>query len=156
MIDIAIFLEGQNGLTWPRWQRIAAAVEELGYAGLYRSEQLANWLRDRGISDIWSSDYRRSRDTAAPLATMLGREPMLYDPHDLPALADELRKNGRDALIVGHSNTTPDLARLLCVCFIRDMDDTDYDQLIVISISANERHAEILSQQDLFPVADDS
>jgi F420-dependent oxidoreductase-like protein len=41
-MDIAIMLEGQNGLNWPRWQRIARAVEELGYAGLYRSDHFTN------------------------------------------------------------------------------------------------------------------
>ena len=42
MIEIAIMLEGQNGLTWPRWQRIASAVEQLGFAGLYRSDHYTN------------------------------------------------------------------------------------------------------------------
>jgi hypothetical protein len=27
MLEIAIMIEGQNGLNWPRWQKIAAAVE---------------------------------------------------------------------------------------------------------------------------------
>lgn len=31
-------VEGQAGLTWPRWQRIAVATEGLGFAGLYRSD----------------------------------------------------------------------------------------------------------------------
>ena len=41
-MDIAIMIEGQNGLNWPRWQRIARAVEELGFAGLYRSDHFTN------------------------------------------------------------------------------------------------------------------
>ncbi len=41
-MEIAIMIEGQNGLTWPRWQRIAAAVERLGFAGLYRSDHYTN------------------------------------------------------------------------------------------------------------------
>ena len=41
-MDIAIMVEGQNGLDWPRWQRLAFAVEELGYAGLYRSDHYTN------------------------------------------------------------------------------------------------------------------
>ena len=41
-MDIAIMIEGQNGLTWPRWQRIATVVEELGFAGLYRSDHYTN------------------------------------------------------------------------------------------------------------------
>jgi F420-dependent oxidoreductase-like protein len=41
-MDVAIMIEGQNGLTWPRWQKIAAAVEDLGFAGLYRSDHFTN------------------------------------------------------------------------------------------------------------------
>jgi len=41
-MDIAIMIEGQNGLNWPRWQRIVRAVEDLGYSGLYRSDHYTN------------------------------------------------------------------------------------------------------------------
>ena len=34
MIELAIMIEGQNGLTWPRWQAVAQHVEDLGLAGL--------------------------------------------------------------------------------------------------------------------------
>lgn len=42
MIEVAIMIEGQNGLTWERWQRIATAVEDLGFVGLYRSDHFTN------------------------------------------------------------------------------------------------------------------
>ncbi len=42
MLDVAIMVEGQDGLTWTRWQRLARAAEELGFAGLYRSDHLTN------------------------------------------------------------------------------------------------------------------
>ncbi len=42
MLEIAIMLEGQNGLNWPHWQKLAAAVEDLGFAGLYRSDHFTN------------------------------------------------------------------------------------------------------------------
>lgn len=42
MLDLALMLEGQNGLTWPRWQRLARAAEALGFAGLYRSDHYTN------------------------------------------------------------------------------------------------------------------
>jgi F420-dependent oxidoreductase-like protein len=42
MIEVAIMIEGQNGLNWPRWQRWVQAVEELGFAGLYRSDHYTN------------------------------------------------------------------------------------------------------------------
>ena len=41
-LEIAIMIEGQNGLTWPRWQQLARAVEDLGFVGLYRSDHFTN------------------------------------------------------------------------------------------------------------------
>lgn len=42
MIEISLMIEGQNGLNWPRWQRIARAAEDLGFAGLFRSDHYTN------------------------------------------------------------------------------------------------------------------
>jgi F420-dependent oxidoreductase-like protein len=41
-MEINIMIEGQNGLNWPRWQRIVRAAEDLGYAGLFRSDHYTN------------------------------------------------------------------------------------------------------------------
>jgi F420-dependent oxidoreductase-like protein len=41
-MEIAIMLEGQHGVTWPRFQQIARAVEDLGFAGLYRSDHFTD------------------------------------------------------------------------------------------------------------------
>jgi F420-dependent oxidoreductase-like protein len=49
-------IEGQNGLTWPRWQRLAAAVEDLGFAGLYRSDHFTNAeAPDQEALELWVS-----------------------------------------------------------------------------------------------------
>ncbi len=56
MIEIAIMLEGQNGLTWEHWKRIAQAVEDLGYAGLYRSDHFTNSRPpDKDSLEAWVS-----------------------------------------------------------------------------------------------------
>jgi F420-dependent oxidoreductase-like protein len=41
-MEVAIMLEGQNGLNWPRFQRIARAVDDLGFVGLFRSDHFTN------------------------------------------------------------------------------------------------------------------
>jgi F420-dependent oxidoreductase-like protein len=41
-MDISVMIEGQDGLNWPRWQRLVRAAEDLGFAGLYRSDHFAN------------------------------------------------------------------------------------------------------------------
>jgi F420-dependent oxidoreductase-like protein len=42
MVAISIMIEGQNGLDWPRWKRLVAEVEALGFAGLFRSDHFTN------------------------------------------------------------------------------------------------------------------
>ena len=42
MLEIAIMIEGQNGLTWPRWQKIARFVEDAGFIGLFCSDHFTN------------------------------------------------------------------------------------------------------------------
>ncbi len=55
-MELAIFVEGQAGLTWPRWQRLAEAAERLGYAGLYRSDHLTPpQPPDFAALDLWVS-----------------------------------------------------------------------------------------------------
>lgn len=56
MIETAIFLEGQNGLTWPKWQRLAQAVEDLGFSGFYRSDHFTNAQPpDKDSLECWVS-----------------------------------------------------------------------------------------------------
>jgi F420-dependent oxidoreductase-like protein len=55
-MDIAIMIEGQNGLNWARWQKIARTVEDLGFAGLYRSDHFTNSAPpDKDALELWVS-----------------------------------------------------------------------------------------------------
>jgi F420-dependent oxidoreductase-like protein len=55
-MDVSIMIEGQNGLTWPRWQRIARVVEDLGFTGLFRSDHFTNASPpDRESLELWTS-----------------------------------------------------------------------------------------------------
>ncbi len=56
MLEIAIRIEGQNGLTWPRWQIIARLVEELGFVGLFRSDHFTHGSPpDMESLELWTS-----------------------------------------------------------------------------------------------------
>ncbi len=56
MLEVAIMIEGQNGLTWPRWQKIVRVVEEAGFVGLFRSDHFTN---SNGVDidslELWTS-----------------------------------------------------------------------------------------------------
>lgn len=81
--------------------------------GRQRAERLADMLGDAKITRVFSSDYIRTRDTGAPLAKHLGVEIETYDAGNLEAIADKLKAEGGRTLVVGHSNTTPQLAEWL-------------------------------------------
>ncbi len=56
MLEIAIMIEGQNGLTWPRWQKIAQLVEDAGFVGLFRSDHFTNSNPpDLESLELWTS-----------------------------------------------------------------------------------------------------
>jgi len=82
-------------------------------AGQARAELLADMLRDAGITHIHSTDTKRTRDTAAPLAKRLGLDVQLYNGRQLENFAANIGKNGGRHLVVGHSNTTDHLVELL-------------------------------------------
>jgi len=104
-------------------------LTEEGHA---RARALADLLRDAGVETIYSSDFERTRDTAAPLASDLGLEVMLYDPNRLAELAETLLSSPGRALVVGHSNTTPELAGLLGGDPGPPIPEDEYDRLYVL------------------------
>lgn len=55
-MELGIMLEGQDGLTWARWQRLVRAAEDLGFAGIWRSDHFTNPQGPHKPSlDVWAS-----------------------------------------------------------------------------------------------------
>jgi phosphohistidine phosphatase SixA len=118
---------------------------ELAEAGKQRASVLARTLKDAGIERVYSSDYRRTRDTASLLAVLLELPVEIYDPLELPALADMLRQSGQNSLIVGHSNTTPELAALLGGDPGPEIDEeSEYDRLYIVTIETSGEASSVL------------
>lgn len=105
--------------------------------GRARATALAALLTDAGVTRILSSDYRRTRETARPLAEHVGLDVELYDPRDLDGLAAELRQATGVVVVVGHSNTTPELAGLLGAGDTASMPESEYDRLIVLALDGD-------------------
>lgn len=55
MLEIAVMIEGQEGLTWPRWQKIARLVEDQGFIGLFRSDHFTIGPPDMDSLELWIS-----------------------------------------------------------------------------------------------------
>lgn len=73
-MEVSIMLEGQQGLSWPRWQRLAQAAEDLGFYGLFRSDHFvtpdANYedAVETWVSFAWLASHTR-RISFGPLVS---------------------------------------------------------------------------------------
>lgn len=111
--------------------------------GMARAVELADRLASRGIERVLSTDYVRTRDTGSPLASRLGLVMEFYDPRDLAGAAAELIEDGRTALVVGHSNTTPGFVEALGGEPGEPIDEMEYDRLYEVTIDAGEVTTEL-------------
>lgn len=121
-------------------EKLGGSDPGLTAAGQARADALAEVLTNAGVDRIVSSQFRRTQDTAAPLANRLGmkvevRDLDLSDAAGSSAtIALELAAShpGQTILMVGHSNTIPRIASVLTGVPMDDLDERDYDNLFVI------------------------
>jgi broad specificity phosphatase PhoE len=85
----------------------------LSSKGIIRAQNLAYFLENAHITHVYSTQYKRTSQTAQPTANMLGISIKYYDPRDLEQFAHDLATMSGNILVVGHSNTTPQLVSLL-------------------------------------------
>lgn len=78
---------------------------------------------------IYVSTTRRARETAAPLAARLRVKLRTYDPADTPGLIGRVRAERGPVLIVGHSNTVPEIVERLGGKRPTALTETDYGDL---------------------------
>jgi broad specificity phosphatase PhoE len=86
---------------------------ELTAEGQRNAQAMVDWFRNDPPSVIYVSNTRRAQQTAAPLAAALGITPKIYDPANSPALAQMVKAETGTVLVVGHSNTVPDIVQQL-------------------------------------------
>lgn len=81
--------------------------------GRQQAELLPEWFAGDPPAAIYVSNTRRAQETAVPLARSLGVTPKIYDPANTPALIQQVVAERGAVLIVGHSNTVPDIVQQL-------------------------------------------
>ena len=114
----------------------------LSDAGRARADALAVRLKDAPLVAVYATEFRRTQQTARPTA----------DAHGMPVGAYFARGPARESaaqwkqthragtvLVVGHSNTVPDLVAALCGCTVQPMDDSEYDRLSIVRVDATGR-----------------
>lgn len=110
---------------------------ELTMQGHARAQLLASFLADKNVTTVFSTEYKRTIQTATPTAQQNGLSVTFYNPRELPEFALQLRamstKGVGNILIVGHSDTTPQLLKLLGGPD-KPLSETDYGDLFYLSL----------------------
>lgn len=108
---------------------------ELNQKGLGRAMHWAEILDEVRIDAIYSTDFERTAMTAAPLAVKQDLTVQFYDPGTLDTGAFLAENLGKNVLVVGHSNSTPELVnRLIGEERFPSMDDQDNGSLFVVTL----------------------
>jgi len=118
-------------------------------AGVARSMALARLLSNAGVKAIFTSQFTRTKQTAEPLATKLGITVTPFtlksNPSNPRQIAEEstaevtnkiLERSGQSVLVVGHSNSIPDVIKMLGGDVVPTIDESKFDDLFIVTVYA--------------------
>jgi len=109
---------------------------ELAPAGAARAQRLVKAIKKYKPGAVYSTSFKRTRNTAAPVAAWRKLEVETYDPRKLDEVATRVLTSKRKRhLVVGHNNTTPALANL----FIKEdkykmLPESEYGKIWIIKL----------------------
>ena len=109
---------------------------ELSAEGKARAERLAKAIKKYKPGAFYSTDFKRTRDTVAPLAGRRKLQVQTYDPSKPAELIDTIMKSKTKRFVVaGHSNTVPGLANLLGKKeLFKNLDESEYGAIWIVRI----------------------
>ena len=109
----------------------------LNNVGLDRAASLAHFLDQVPIDVIYSSDFNRTKETAAPTAELKQLPVEIYNVGNLQGFKEDLLANHKNktVLVVGHSNTTPTLVNLLTnTTNYANFNEQEYDNIFLLKV----------------------
>ena len=112
--------------------------------GKVRAQNIATTLSRANVATIYSTEFNRTWQTAKPLSDMTNVPVTAYNPFELAAFAETLKAMTGNALVVGHSNTTPDLVTMLGGNAGDPISEDEYDRLYQVIRGDNDQVTTIL------------
>jgi broad specificity phosphatase PhoE len=110
---------------------------ELTAQGQGRAQNIATILHKTGIANVFSTPYKRTMQTAQAVAQRSGLQVQAYDPAAPKVLVERVKSLNGVVLVVGHSNTLPELVRLFGGLPGADIADNEYERLYQLIIGPN-------------------
>jgi len=107
---------------------------DLSPAGRARAEALARILKDSGITAIFTSEFKRTQETAASTATSAHVTPTVVEAKDTTGLVAKLHQLNGNALLVGHGDTIPNIIKALGINSSINIPDADYSELLIVTL----------------------
>jgi 2,3-bisphosphoglycerate-dependent phosphoglycerate mutase len=119
---------------------------DLSADGAARAQKLLSLLKNSSIAAIYSTKYKRTQNTIAPIAKEKGIAVVSYEKFDVAALSDLASKHsGAILLIAGHSNTIPQIANaLLGKNDFQNFPDTEYGTILIVSVTEVGKNASVV------------
>jgi len=119
---------------------------DLTEAGNARTNKLASLLKKSEIDAIYSTAYKRTRNTVAPLATSKGISVTDYEAFKTEAIDGMLKKHsGGTIVIAGHSNNIPWIANYLTGKeTYKDFADTEYENLLIVTVIEKGKNTKVV------------
>jgi broad specificity phosphatase PhoE len=116
----------------------------LNAAGVARAEELAHVVGGAHVESVFTSTRRRTELTAAPLSTRLGLHPEVVPPPEEFARQVLAGEEGAVVMVVGHSDTIPEMIAALGVVAPPTITDREFDNLFLVTV-ANSGGAALLA-----------
>jgi len=107
---------------------------DLSSAGRARADALARMLKDSAITAIFTTEFRRTQETAAPTAISIHVTPTVIAAKDTTALITKLHQLNGNALVVAHGDTIPNIVKALGINTSINIPDGDYSELLIVTL----------------------
>jgi broad specificity phosphatase PhoE len=107
---------------------------DLSLAGRARADALSRILKDSGITAIFTTEFKRTQETAAPTATSTHVTPTVVAANDTASLVAKLHQVSGNALVVGHGDTISNIIKALGISVPVNIPDADYSELLIVTL----------------------
>jgi phosphohistidine phosphatase SixA len=107
---------------------------DLSSAGRARADALARILKDSGITAIFTTEFKRTQETAAPTATSTHVTPTVVAAKDTASLVAKLHQVSGNALVVGHGDTILNIIKAFGISVPVNIPDADYSELLIVTL----------------------